>query len=573
MSKSFASQTRNIKKSAYLLICLLTCCILMAPVFGRISPVQFSDGIPMLGRVYSFESGEISIGEYLFTAHGNSMHVGVYFAAILDDMLFSGSQSLLIGFLYAGMLGTGMLLALALYNEQNTLVSSVLTVIIVNAIVIGTYNIDLYLSFQMVLTFSRFIFLLLLYAMSGNLMKKKCFNTSWLLLLFCSCLAAPLHGMGVMFALAIFYIHIVTKQKWFKSVAGAAPFIFYIVLQLHYNTGFGEVTTAKGFALAHLGILVKCTMGFFGGLFYQLFGLSEQLSAILGSVVWAFVAAALLFFFIRGIMPTGKIGWFEHISIEMNATALFFLSATGAAFLASIASASFVVARMDLVESFASNPLGTTLGTGRYLCFGVMPYISIFYIAGKKIAGLRKNGQYALAMGLGITALLTLFFDYDVTKLKTIEFFKLLDQNGAALISGVSLRSGECELVYGNFSSDWYWKDRTITVYDNLRSAEKYLWKNHPAVGSRVEHWEAEDYLNIKRVDYYESSDEKYYCVQLVTETPPDGRYCAIVDEGNHIIGYASTQESPGFYRLMESDRLYYDENYYLRGYVLRNYR
>lgn len=568
MSKLFEVIER---KGVYLSLCVLCCVFLLAPLIGKISPVQFSDGIPMLGRVYSFECGDISVGEYLFSAHGNSMHAIVYLVAILDDLLFDGKQGLLIAFLYIGMVGTGILVSAVFYERKSAVINCFLALVIALTVLIGTYNSDLYLPFQMVLTFSRFVFLLILLFFSNNLILSKNYNKHWLGLLILSCVVVPFHGMGAMFALAIFYIHIATRQKWYKSFASLLPFLFYIVLQLHFNSGFGEVTTAENFIPSHFGAFAKCVLGFYGGLFLQLFGFPQRVSAFFGSFVWLTTALILLIFFVRGFRQTNMFRRFDFLKKDLSATDVFFLGGVGVSFLASIASASFVVARMELgVPMFVQNPLGVTLTTGRYLCFSVMPYIALLYYAERVSRRLQHNGQRVIGVALAILMLYVISLDLNVTNSGTLENNKSLDLNGAALISGLDLNTEECGRVYGDFSSDWYWKDRVLTVYDNLEATEKYLWSGHPAVGSKVAYWSPEDYLNIKRVDYYDSGDRDYYCVQLVTETPPDAQYAAIVDKNNTIIGYVCVVESPRLYRLEDSGRYYYDENYYLKGYALK---
>ncbi len=540
--------------------------LLLLPYWKAVSPFQFSDGIPMLGRVDELKNGVCTVPQYFFKAHGNSIHTLVYLLAFLDD-IFTGQSMLLLKLgVFIGMFATGLLAAWIFWREEPNSGIRLILVWMSEVMIVGTYNFDLYLPFQVVLTLSRPIYIVVLYRLAKKLISKEIDNKGWYCLLVLSTVTALFHGMGMMFAGAVFYIHIVSRQKKAAIAKSAVPLVAYHILQIYFNSGYGEVTTAKFFLVKYFKEFILGLFAYYGGILYQLFGCSKATAIFIGGVVFFIVFGLLLYFFLKGILGEKMPGKYEI----QSSRGLLAVALLGMSFLASIGASAFVAARIDLVASISNDPLEMVLGTGRYLCFSITPYIAALYIVLTQIRHEHKLQKYLLTIGAIGLLLLCISNNYLISQ-KTAEENSQLDANAVALLCGMDYSSKEMERAYGYFADDWYWSVRIPKVYENLKRDRRYIWNGLADLGSFLDGFDSLKKMGATRIDYFKCSDSDFTGIQLRCPDKPRLRYMPVTDETGKVAGYVYVYRRKGFYA--ENGHLYYDGNYILRGYIKTAYQ
>lgn len=548
-------------KTIYMVINTCFLILLLLPYWKIVSPFQFSDGIPMLNRINDLKNGVWSIPQYFFKAHGNSIHVLVYLLAFLDDILNGQSMLLLKLGVFIGMFGTGLLIAWIFWIEESDFYINLVLALTCSVIAVGTYNFDLYLPFQVVLSLSRFIFIFILYELSKKLMSDEFDKKIWFFLIILSTIVSLSHGMGMMFAGAIFYMHIVTSQKKPILVMSIFPFLVYNILQIYFNSGYGEVTTSKFFLIAHFREFVLGLFAYYGGILYQFFEIPRMVSILLGAIIFFIVTFILLYFFLKGIFGEKIPGKY----VLNNKYTLFAITLLGMSFLAAVGASAFVTARIDLVASIANDPIENVLGVGRYLCFSVTPYAIGLYCILNKIKHEIKLQKIMLTIGSILVLCFCTYKNITISQ-KTINENNQLDANAVALLSGMNYSSQEMARAYGDFAGDWYYGVRIPKVYEQLKIDKKYIWNGLPNMENSLDSFSGIKTIGPSRIDYFESSDSGFVGVQLKCSNKPELRYSAVIDESGNVVGYVYIYRSKGFY--IKNHNLYYDGSYYLKGYV-----
>lgn len=562
-----AINKRTNRKTWYDAMNILFCVLLLLPVINRISLFQFSDGIPMLHRLLEFTEGNLTIGDYFFGAHGNSVHALVYFAALLDNMLFGNNAVLLRICVYVGMSGAALLVSSFLYNEDQPLLTNIFVAFIIDILIMGGFHIQLYLPFQMVLTFSRWIFLIALSGMTRCLYTSTNVDRKWIVYLAISCLAAPLHGMGMMFAGSIFYLHIITKQCNLKKILSLFPFICYTILQITFNSGYGEAGKISSYLPKYLNKLIGCLGAYYGGVCSQLIQLPRRLAFAIGMIIWIFSAIVLGLYFFQGFPIANKVKPLEKVK-KLNEKETFLIGMLGISFLASLGAATFTAARIDLLEY--TDPIGIVMClSDRYQCFSIVPYIIFLYFFLKyiPISKIAKSIYHAILI---ITLVFFLYKNAYLTN-KTCEFNKKLDLEATAMLTGFSMDAPELGILISGFNVDKYWKDQMPILFQKLESKREYIWEGLPALHDTLDITD-KSLVRCTRASFTETSESDKSIVILESNEAVKRRYAAVINQEGIVAGFVYRNESPRLFRYSNDKRIYFNGNYQYKGYILSEY-
>ena len=557
------------KRVRYILISIIFALLIISQIAGHIPPLQFSDGVPMLNRIQHFKNGELTLGEYLFTAHGNSIHPLVYIVGLLDSILFSNLSVLQTWSLYVGMLGTAIIISWIIYDDKASFLTNLLVSFISVVIIVGSYNFDLYLPFQMVLTFSRLLFVInfcgILYCLHAK-------DTKLLLMwLVFSSLCALSHGVGLMFAGTIFYLHIAHRQTLKKIIMSLMPAAVYVLFQLGYNEGWGEISTnTSPYMIKYFFVFLQELWAYYGGLLNVLFHVPQNLALIAGCILWIIISFILLGYFLRGLniekYIEKRFPIYKNISerfLQLDGEG-FWLAMLGISFLAAVGASAFTVARIDLVSAFAINPIGYIMQTGRYMCFSVMPYIYIL----KKLQELLCQKAHPLVYNLIFTLFLVIICrsNYIQTQV-TIQRNEDIDHSATALLSGIDSKLPIAEGIFSGFQNNWYWKDEIPALIENYKINYDCIWKDTPEIGAILN--EESPLLTIESfsLEPYQE-DDKYNHFTATSISAPKRRYSALVDSKNKVVGYIYKTKRPGIYK-EDAQNWYFFDKYEWKGFIL----
>lgn len=568
MNNEYGSyKKRTNRKTLYNVMNILFDVLLLLPVINRISLFQFSDGIPMLHRLLEFTEGNLSIGDYFFGAHGNSIHTLVYFTALLDNMLFGNNAVLLRACVYVGMLGAALLVSSFLYNEDQPLLTNIFVAFIIDILIMGGFHTQLYLPFQMVLTFSRWSFLIVLSGMTRCLYNSTKVDRKWIVWLAISCLAAPLHGMGMMFAGSVFYLHIITKQCNLKKILSLLPFVCYTILQITFNSGYGEAGKVSSYLPKYLGELTGCLGAYYGGVCAQLIQLPRGLAFAIGMIIWILSAIVLALYFLKGFPIANKVKPLEKVK-ELNEKETFLIGMLGISFLASLGAATFTAARIDLLEY--TDPIGIVMClSDRYQCFSIVPYIIFLYFFLKyiPISKITKAIYHAVLM---ITLVFILCKNAYLTN-ETCNFNKKLDLEATAMLTDFSMTAPELGISIGGFDADEYWRNQMPILFQKLESEREYIWEGLPALHDQLDISD-ESLVRCTRASFSETSEPDKSIVILESSAAVKRRYAAVINQEGIVAGFVYRNEFPRLFRYPNDKRIYFNGNYQYKGYILSEY-
>ncbi|MBO7191325.1 MAG: hypothetical protein J6V32_04415 [Elusimicrobiaceae bacterium] len=546
-------------------ISLLFLSVFILPYFWKISIFCFSDGIPLLIRLNDLNQQNLDFLSYLFLKHGNSVHSIIYFLAWLDNVLFSSTFVFLKYNLLVGMFGTALLINWVTYRKQVSFVGNLIVFMLCDVLIAGTYNCDLYVPFQNCLTLTRLIYVFLLWQMAKCLIPDG--DKRWPIWMACSVSVAPLHGMGMMFSLALFYLHVVTRQRLNRILISLTPFMFYTLIQLFFSQNYGEVSNVSSWLFVHFKELCLSILAFYGGLSYILFGFHSTTSQIIGAIIFILTGLTLSYFAIRAFW---RIKFLPDWQLK-DRTAIFALGLLGISFLCAFGSAAFTVARTPSGDAATKyNAVKHVLYAGRYLCYGVVPYLILIYAV--SLAFTRKIYRKLLG-AVGIILLVWLIYRNGVVSEKiTFSRNRTLDANAVALLSKLDLNSAELLDAYGNFANGQpYYQANIPKLYQQLQIDNKYIYYNQIPFGARISNVTPKQIAEISNVKLDPSSDSLYAKIAFDVSVKINQRYVPLITEKGEVVGFAFKTSKPGFELNGTPKKWIFKRYYSYSGYVLWN--
>lgn len=538
------------KKRLILLYTFILTSFSLTYVLLNISLVQYSDGIPLVHRVMRFKEGEISIGSFLFGQHGNSIHPIVYFIAFFDNILFSDWPILQITCVSAGMLFTPLIVMKMLYDEQLSLFENVIIATFASILVSGGYNVQLYLPFQMVLTFTRLIFIVVIVHLSRLLSDHKVITARYYVWIAIATLCSPMHGMGLMFAGSIVYLHIIYRQNYKKILLSFLPIFSHLAIHLTYNSGFGEVSNASGgHGIKYFVDLVKCMAAFFGCPIFTL-GFSREMSLILGVAALGVTCITLLYFFIRGLYLNNYIKTLKPLyttDSNPDTTTGFLLAMLGIGFLASVSAAMFALARAEYYPSIGRDMIGYTLASQRYSCFAIIIYLYFIWMIFKFIRIKVKSGVIRIATVAMISCCLisTLIQNVKASEAQFKALNQQLDYTATAILTELPLEHPIPSFIFPGYQDDWYWVDQLPLLIDYFKTYNQYFWSNMPHIGTTLP--DDKKTYPLENIVLGEFDNPNYRTFYATATEYPHRKFAPIVDDKNQVVGFVHKKSKQGF--------------------------
>ena len=376
---------------------------------------------------------------------------------------------------------------------------------------------------------------------------------AWIII---SCIVALLHGMGMMFALAIIFVHIATRQRIKKIILSFSPLLFYVCFQWYFNSGVGEATNVSAYFFKYFKELVLAAFAFFGGVPYQLLRLPRNASLFIGAFVFILITLVLGYSLLFGVKTIG-------FDVKNATIIVYTIGVLSISYLAALGAATFNTARIDYIEAIAKDPTINVLGTGRYLCFGVAPYIVLICAIFKKI--FERSGEHYLGIIIYVAFLVLLLVDNYKGTLTTISNNRELDEEAVALLSGVELESDYLKLTYGIFSSDKYYVTEMPLLFSELKNQQRYIWDNIPNRGEFVGDISELDVVNPFFIDL--GQNDGITEIELRTTEKTTRRYNAIITEEGRVVGFVFLSKHPGPY-VNSNNTIVYDGYYTYKGFI-----
>lgn len=559
-------------KLATYVVAVITLLVLMTPILSVLSPVQYVDGIPLLDRIIHLKLGSVSFFHYLFEQHGNSMHPLVYGVGLLDSLLFHDIPILQSTLMAVGLFFTAFTVIKTLFDEKRPAICNLLLCIFICILIAGGLTYELYLPFQIVLTVTRLLYILIFLALV-NCIQSNQFGVRYALVVFFACICAPLHGMGIMFSAAFVVMHIFYIHNWKRVAVSFLPFLITITIHLSFNSGFGEVSHTKSpFLLTHLYDFIKCLFAYWWSPFGML-GISQKFAVAIGGLVFLFVLVKLLWTFLLAYGLNKKLKFlpknirdkvFEYSKPEKFLTALIAVS-----FFACVSAAMFTAARIEFIPSIAENPARYTSSCTRYSCFSVMPYIYLIWIFTENRYKMFRFTSVKSAV-LCLIFIILIPFNGKMTS-DMIKLNKKLDYAATGILTGVPATTSVTNIIWPEYQGDWYWKDEVPNLLNYYKANYGYIWYGLPQVGNSVPSGQPTQYLSNVVTAPYEN--EKY---ETFTATVPDftnTRYAAVLDCNSTVVGFVYADSGKGLYYGQGSDKdkssIYFNNNIAIKGFIL----
>lgn len=556
----------NRKKLIYYISVFGVLLAVLVHIVNNMTPVFFVDHVAMMDRVYRFKTGQMFLEEYLFTAHGNALHLFVYITALIDSIFFHDMPTVQSFLLVIGMIGTSIIFSYYFYSSKLPLLLNIAATSIAVIIISGGYNFQLYLPFQMVMVFSRLLYLLciILLLKSFKVADNRKNVVLWFVLIIASSIVALSSGVGLLFAIIVFYIHIIFRRPLKQIVGATLPIIAYMVIQLKYNHGFNEVSRASTtLSYEKVVVLLKGICAYFGGLPHLLFNCSDRNAVILGAIVLIFTIITLLLFsaqefFCRKDLEFLNIGdCIKNNSIEKGV----WIAMLAIAVLASISASVYSVARIELVKRELYIAIIEVFIAERYLTFSIIPYLLFLRLC--SCATAKVNNKNIVSVISVTLVFVFAYMSYIGTK-KVIQKNKDIDYSGSAILAGVDVHDKIAENVYPGFKTDWYWKDEVPKLIEHFKVDKTYLW-NNIGVGEKIKI--SKNYYRFSKFVLSDFNKEYYQIYGEVTRFSA-GRFLAIVND-EKIIGFATIMDNGGV--KLDKGRFYYRNSYIVRGFVKKS--
>lgn len=561
-------EKKDMKRNIILLYAIAFTTLILISTISQISLTPYSDGVPMLLRVMRFRNGELPIGDYLFEKHGNSIHPIVYFMALFDSLLFSEWPILQITCVTLGMFFTPLLIIYTLYDQKLTYLENGLIATFTCILISGGYNFELYLPFQMVLTFTRLLFILVIIKLTKCLSLKQISKKSYFIWLIIACLCAPLHGMGLMFSGGIIFLHIIYKQNYKKIILSFLPAISYLTIHLIFNDNFGEVNLASNtYTLNYFIDLLKNMAAFFGNPMYALKA-PRVLALGFGTIILGITTITLIYYFTYGISIYKYIPILKPLykdGLKINNTTGFLLSTLGVAFLASVSAAMYAVARATLFPSIGNDVIFYTLSSQRYSCFAIMPYV---YLIWKMLTVGEKNAKscvhkVAVIILIGLLIPLTIQ-NNERTKLQFVNLNKRLDSTAAAILTEIPLEDPSAGFIFPDFQNDSYLSEQIHILINYFKENNLYFWKSMPRVGTTLP--ENTKKYPLDNIVLNSMEDTNYLSVMATSTQFPKGKFAAVLNESNQVVGFVHRISKPKLSRI--DGKLFFENRMQLQGFV-----
>jgi hypothetical protein len=553
--------SKSTSLSLFTIIFLLA---LLIPLIDNISPMQHVDGIPLLDRIMQFKQGSMSLDYYLFLKHGNSMHSIVYAIGFLDNLLFHNMPVIQTVLTFIGIFLSSYILFKVLYNDNIGIIKDIILSICV--VFGGCLSKELFLPFQIGLTFTRPIFMLILLALIYCFMKEKK-GIIYTLVVISACIAAVLHGIGIMFAGAFVYLHLMHRQGVKRTIVSFFPALFAVILQLVYNAGFGEVSSDGGsYLIRHFYHFIKSLATYYATPI-GFIKAPRRLLVLIGAVIFVIVSVKLIYSLIVGLGINKKLSFlpkkYRVLSLNYSVSDSFMTALLGMSFLSSVSSALYVAARIDLIASIAADPTAYTLQCSRYIAYAVIPYI---YIVWRLLNTKFSSIKIIAAKSAVLISVIVLFVNQNMLMEKEIKYLNsCLDLSAVGLLSGLSPNTSLTNVIWPGYEIDWYWVEEVPNLLNYFKTNNDYLWDNMPRIGSTVPNSGQNQTLSNVVTQGYEVPE--YQVFTATTTSYPKTRYAAVLDINNTVVGFVHVERKGGFYH--RKNKIYYDNNTYLKGFIL----
>lgn len=573
MNKKLSAVIVKVNNNILFILAFILCCIVVIPMAVSASPMGFSDAVPMLHRVMKFSVGEIPLDTFLFTGHGNGLHSIVYATALVETFLFSGFPVLQKLLMIIAFVGAPMIIII-LANKQmkNTYLKAVFFIICIFGIS-GYYADQLYLPFQIVLTMSRFLFMLILLGLITCFENKRYGKPYWLLIV-AACIATTMHSTGLQFAASILFVHVIYKQKGFRLLYSLIPAAFILVLQNMYNTGMGEVSMVGGFGpvLQHMKIIIKSISMYFGMPINALFpNTPYRLIMVLGAVAFLIVASILLLYFLAGLGLTKRLETKYHVTITIDSKLQgLLLSLLGITFLASIGQAMFVIARLLLANASMHQAIFDTLYSTRYHAYPVFVYLTgllwLINLFEKKLPSIKstilKAAPFAIITALMISMVHSNYSYYTVLiKNRDNE----LDLSAIGILAKADMTHDAVDNFFPTWQNDWYWSDQYPILFNYFETRNKYLWYDMPKLGTEITD------KDLSTIEVTNTRVEPgFLLIDAQTTYRGNKQYIPVVNSEKIVVGYAFIKQKKGFQ--MQAEKLYYLEKDKIVANINSNY-
>lgn len=550
-------------------ILFIISCIIVLPLALAVSPIHVVDGLPMLHRVMLLLQHQMTFDQFIFKAHGGSMHSIVYFFAWIDSLLFYNYPIMQNFLIIVGLIFTPLIIIIVMKKSLKNSFDIITMGIIIIVLISGSYTDQLYFPFQIVITATRLIYILLILGFIKCMEEKK-YGWKYYILIIIASISTTMHGMGIVFAGAIVFLHIIYSEKIYRILISFIPFIVsHIIHELYNYEGYGEFAMAGGFKilLKYPIAFIRCLFGFYGMIF-QIFKFSQKTVIILGAIIFFIITILLLLSFFNGIQKIVGIQislpFFKFISIEP--CECFMLTLLGMSFLSNFSQAMFTVARMELIDNYRTEPLSQVLLSTRYYAYSVIPIIYIiwklFYSLPKvkyldNIVSFKRPILVLMSCIMLLTNVLAFKREYTDNK--------RLDLIATGMLTGMSVADIRVEqFIFPGYTNDWYWVDEIPKMMNFFRENKTYIWHDIPDIRTVYDTASIRVPGNISEVvDIRDGFIELYI---KTFDVPKYKRYCTLMSSDNIVIGFAYIDSFPH----IEFNRgLFYNGKFILHGYII----
>jgi len=473
-----------LKRKSKLAMTLLATIVVLINLYlasTYIVSVPIVDGWAVWNRVMLLDFGNITWSEYLFTPHGAHPHSIVYLIAWMDFNWGDGTQHIMMAvsfmctFIYA--LFINQRVNFWLVNSRNQSYYQFFIVTACTAALLSSLvDLETILQpFQVVMSFSRLIFIVLLWQLIF-ILRNEDFK-KYIIILLLSCAAVTFHGSGYIFSAVFILLHILYSKKIKYFWISFLPVLTLFAVKHGFSAGGGELSQLGSIAsFEFIVIFFKGVFSYFGTpLLYFLPVLGETPLLLIGFLIFLVTTVVTLFSFYKTFQYTrGYINEDETCQREKDEYA--FVFAIGVFILLSAAAA----AAMWLVRTQgAEGAYKSVLTTARYGAYASLGYVFLLCTVAtftRKLHLIKVLVPFLLfiaAMSPSVNMKSYYIFDDE------------LNIASAGLATGLTPIYPETEQVWPGAKNDWYWVNELPKTVVYLKGEKKGPWSFLPSLYSQ----------------------------------------------------------------------------------------
>jgi hypothetical protein len=462
------------------------------------SPVALVDGWAVLNRIMHFQRGDIGWIEYFFRPHGAHLHSIVYAFSWLDFRFAGGAQTLTQWISLASTALFGIFFVRLILREGARQQASLWTLILgcAAAMAAATSLADLEIMmhpFQVVLSFSRLTYMVLLYAVIVGLIGNRV--GLYVLAMMLSLLAVTFHGTGYVFAACVAGAHILVCRRIWMGVASVTPLLSAVIVQnlfAHGSAELGQLSQAAN--LRSLAGIIPAMAAYFASPLASLAAVIGTTALLcIGFVLFCAVTMLTVrsIVTIMGLRTWAVSNWWQQLRTARSGpradSTQVFMAVIGVFLLASGVAATLLWVVRTAADAQQLPPSFYVLNSGRYGAFACLSFV-IITIGMLRATCLRTKAGGPLleyAATLVTAGLLGMAVYASVVELRRYNQDDQLNMAAAGIMAGIKPTAPETDDVWEGAVTDPYWEKELPATAEFMRYERKGLWHKMPPMGAQ----------------------------------------------------------------------------------------